>query len=677
MSLLLSLVLLAAVPAEAPAAAPSVAEQKPGTWVRRLAARPMEDVGLLPRLSYESSMAYDRRNRRVVMWGGHGLQCDSPQLDETWLYDPAANSWKPGASPRRPMGSCCVRDSTYDEVAGRVVQFEGHHGDHGWEFRRQKGAGLRASAPWLYDAAADRWLPCRPAFGPATRPYKALAYSPDHFITLLFSGEGQENDTWAYDSYANAWFDLNPPAKPPRFTGAGMCYDRRRRVFVMLDQATPRVGETPNPRGLWTFDPAAGAWKEYRPEHSPAANPNSVAVYDEAAGQAVCFAAEGSTETGKWKMRVWALDLDKPDWTEVTPEGPGPAYYNHGAAYVPDLNIHVVGPGHTNWDTGHPTVRETWTYRYKAGQAPGGLEAGAWSLSVNKDSVSILRVVPEPLPPGMTEVPKAALYRAEGELPWKLIWTEITPELPRIFTDKKVERGKVYWYRTKDGDWLSAPRRAQPTVPGCPLVAPKGEKEVEVSWAKSPAEMDVAGYNVYRARVKIKSASGGNLDRLAGPETFVKLNAEPLAEPRFADKTVDLAGPDQSGYKFALWAYHVRAVNLLGVESGPSPYALTIPDQLGAPEVAQALPGKVTLKWEPHPSEAVVGYNVYRITNTYEKPKRLNPEPVKATEFTDASLAGEAMRRYCVLAVDCLGQEGISSPEVWAFRKPTAHPLPD
>jgi hypothetical protein len=574
-----------------------------------------------------------------------------------------------------------VRDSTYDEVAGRVVQFEGHHGDHGWEFRRQKGAGLRASAPWLYDAAADRWTPMRPAFGPAPRPYKAIAYSPDHFITLLFSGEGQENDTWAYDSYANTWFDLNPPAKPPRFTGAGMCYDRKRRLFVMLDQATPRVGETPNPRGLWTFDPAAGAWKEYRPEHSPAANPNSVVVYDEAAGQAICFAAEGSTETGKWKMHVWALDLDKPDWSEVTPEGPGPAYYNHGAAYVPDLNIHVVGSGHTNWDTGHPTVRETWTYRYKEGKSQyWELSAGGWGLMPMRDSVSLFRVVPTPLKPDHVnpDANPPALYRAEGDQPWKLAWTEIAPEFGRLFEDRKVERGKIYHYQLKykEGNF-SAPRRAQPSVPACPVVSPKSENEVEVAWAANPEHEQVAGYNVYRARVKIKSASGGNLDRLAGPETFVKLNAEPVTERTFADKTVDLSGPDKSGYKFALYAYHVRAVNRLGVESGPSPYALTIPDQLGAPEVAQALPGKVTLKWEPHPSEAVVGYNVYRITDTYEKPKRLNPEPVKSPEFTDESLPGEAMRRYCVLAVDRLGQEGISSPEVWIFRKPTAHPLPD
>jgi hypothetical protein len=626
----------------------------------------MEDLGLLPRLSYESSMAYDRKNRRAVLWGGHGLMCDSPQLDETWLYDPAANTWKESAAPRRPMGSCCVRDAAYDEVAARVVQTEGHSGGHGWQFARQRGWGLRASAPWLYDAAADRWTPMRPGFGPSARPYKALAYSPDHFVTVMFSGEGQPNDTWAYDSYANTWFEMNPPAKPPAFLGPGMCYDRKRKVLVMLAPATPRVGEPASGRGLWTFDPAANAWKEYRPERSPAAGPNAVLVYDEVAERPLCFGAVAAAERGRWKMQVWALDLDKPDWTEVTPPGEGPAYYNHCAVYVPELNLHVIGPGHTNWETGHPTVRETWTYRHKEGSAPE--DGRQWLEAAITEKAAV--VIKQWMIPGT--VPPMTLYRAEGEQPWKLAWTEIKPPHEGWqFRDDKVERGKVYWYRVKALERFGPPLRAQPTVPACPLVAPKSEKEVELSWAKSP-EPDVVGYNLYRARVKVRSVSGGAASRLGGAETFVKLNAEPLAGTKFTDKTVDLAAAEPSGCKFAIYAYQVRAANRLGVESGPSPFALTIPEQLGAPEVAEAVPGKVTLKWDKHPSEAVVGYNLYRITATYEKAKRLNAEPVKGTEFTDDALAGEGMRRYTVLAVDRLGQEGIAAPEVWAFRKPTA-----
>ncbi|HOX08312.1 MAG TPA: hypothetical protein PK280_18100, partial [Planctomycetota bacterium] len=486
----------AAQPAPPPSPAPSLAEQQPGTWVRRLAARPMEDVGLLPRLSYESSLAYDRHNKVAVMWGGHGLQCDSPQLDETWIYDPAANAWRESAAPRRPMGSCCVRDSTYDEVAGRVVQLEGHSGGHGWQFIRHKGWGLRAGGPWLYDAAADRWAPMRPPFGPATRPYKALAYSPDHFVSLMFSGEGQKNDTWAYDSYANAWFEMGGAARPPACLGAGMVYDRKRKVFVMLAPAAPEVGKPANPRGLWTFDPATNLWKELRTEHSPAAGPNAVPVYDEAAATTLCFEAVEATEKGKWRMLVWALDLDKSDWADVTPAGAGPAYYNHAAVYAPELNIHIVGPGHTNWKTGHPTVRETWTYRHKEGKAPGPSPVRKFSVLTEEKAVAVRE---EPMPQRAYEA--STVFRAEGEYPWKLSWIELSPgfaaapenEGGMILRDAKVERGKVYWYRLKVGDQFTTPLRAQPAVPACPLVILKNERETEIAWAAN-AEKDLAGY---------------------------------------------------------------------------------------------------------------------------------------------------------------------------------------
>lgn len=652
-------------PPPPPAAAAPVAGQKAGTWVRRLAARPMEDVGKLPRLSYESSLAYDRKNRVAVMWGGHGLLCDSPQLDETWLYDPLANAWREGAPPRRPMGSCCVRDSTYDELAGRVVQLEGHSGGHGWQFTRHKGWGLRASTPWLYDAAADRWTPMRPAFGPGSRPYKALAYSPDHMITLMFSGEGQAPDTWAYDSQTNTWHDMNPVTKPPAVLGAGMCYDRRRKVFVMLANSTLRVGEPAGSCGLWTYDPATNAWKEYRPQHSPSAGPNSVLSYDEAAGQALCFSAV-EAGNGQWRMQVWALDLDKADWTEVTPAGEGPAYYNHAVCYVPELNIHVIGPGHTNWQTGHPTVRETWTFRHRDGKAPAGFAGATWSLET-EDKAAVINV---PVGQDLPAVP--VLLRAEGEQPWKLTWTEVDAKFPGMLRDEKVERGRVYWYRLKLGEQVTMPLCTRPSVPACPLVVPKGEKEVELSWPANP-EKDLVGYNVYRARVKVGAGAGGQVTRLGGVDAFVKLNAEPVALARYTDKAVDLAAAESGGSKYAVYAYHVRAVNKLGVESGPSPFALTLPEQPDAPRALEAA-GKLRLNWAKHPSPAVTGYNVYRIATTYEKPKKLNAEPLRETEFTDETLPGEAMRRYVLVPVDSLGQEGISSAEVWGFRKPTAQP---
>ncbi|MEX0715235.1 MAG: hypothetical protein WD066_01540 [Planctomycetaceae bacterium] len=50
-----------------------------------------------------------------------------------------------------------------------------------------------------------------------------------------------------------------------------------------------------------------------------------------------------------------------------------------------------------------------------------------------------------------------------------------------------------------------------------------------------------------------------------------------------------------------------------------------------------------------------------------QKALRLMDEPVAATRFTDAH-AGPGPRRYWIVAVDALGQEGIPSSGTWHNR---------
>jgi hypothetical protein len=47
---------------------------------------------------------------------------------------------------------------------------------------------------------------------------------------------------------------------------------------------------------------------------------------------------------------------------------------------------------------------------------------------------------------------------------------------------------------------------------------------------------------------------------------------------------------------------------------------------------------------------------------------RLTAEPIAATTFTDPS-AGKTTRRYHIVAVDVLGQEGLPSMPVWYERE--------
>jgi hypothetical protein len=148
-----------------------------------------------------------------------------------------------------------------------------------------------------------------------------------------------------------------------------------------------------------------------------------------------------------------------------------------------------------------------------------------------------------------------------------------------------------------------------------------------------------------------------------------KVDGMRLYAHRFRPEQLDAKGKP---YRFGVYAYRVRAVNALGVESGPSPYFLTIPSAVQwvfAKEDGE----QCHLKWAANPERGVKGYRVYRM----EGPKvngpgqpvtRLTAEPVTEARYTDAK-ASKDTKRYWVVAVDALGQEGIPSAPAWHYRQ--------
>ena len=186
-----------------------------------------------------------------------------------------------------------------------------------------------------------------------------------------------------------------------------------------------------------------------------------------------------------------------------------------------------------------------------------------------------------------------------------------------------------------------------------------------------PAGAAIAGYHVERARRGSRS-SEDQLERLkkqtAAARRAVRRRdpphrrihraspPQPLKEPTFTD-TASIspsrsASPAsrstsansassssiQSGqpYRFAVFAYRVRAVNAAGVESGPSPPFFTIPS---APQSLFSREDGATchLKWEANPEKALKGYRVYRMDGRYDKDAipRLTADPIAATTFSD------------------------------------------
>jgi fibronectin type 3 domain-containing protein len=261
-----------------------------------------------------------------------------------------------------------------------------------------------------------------------------------------------------------------------------------------------------------------------------------------------------------------------------------------------------------------------------------------------------------------------------------LLFAKVGAVQETAFEDQDATMGQTYFYTVRavaaDGTEGrdSGRARTQPRVLLKPIVSVLAADKVEIAWHKHPAK-DVVGYNVYRGLVAVRTVKKGtpaawkdNDPEYAEPlpvevrnlTGIKKLNDKVLTDTVFTDH-VDLGNPgdESNGYKYAVYAYIVRAVNQLGVESGPSPYALTIPSE-PANLFNREKSAMAELKWDANPEKGVAGYHVYKLEGTW-KIVRVTADPIKATTFTHKSDS----TRYWVVAVDALGQEGQPSSPVW------------
>jgi hypothetical protein len=275
------------------------------------------------------------------------------------------------------------------------------------------------------------------------------------------------------------------------------------------------------------------------------------------------------------------------------------------------------------------------------------------------------------------------IYRAQADEAWKADLVKIGEATATSYVDKDIERGKNYFYAVKAAGTarsspLSLRARTQPRVLGAPLVSVLAKDKVSVKWTKHPAS-DIVGYNLYRGVANVATVTKGapkawkdNDPEYATPQVvkindltrIERLNDKPLTETSFADG-IDLSvKPLNDDYAFGVFGYIVRAVNRLGVESGPSPYALTLPSEplnVLCREQGQT----AELKWDASREERIAGYHVYRLKGTWEI-ERVTKEPLRETTYRDE--AGSGIGRYWIVAIDALGQEGQPSSPAWFNR---------
>jgi hypothetical protein len=591
--------------------------QGANTWVKR---SPLPDAPRSPVLGYEGSFGYDPVGKKIIRWGGHTQSGGHEQMNETWTFDPFTAEFKLLETNTAPPGVCCAQQDVFEPVGGRFLRFRAFSGSHGWHWFRENY--LSNSSVWSLDPRLQQWHNMRPLPEPLVSPLRCASWDSDHHVVVVFGGENNSEGTLVYDPYDNTWTRKNPKVQPPFRSGGNMVYDSRRKRHVLFGAQFSDDAHT------WAYNLADNTWTDLKPKVQPPTKANdAVMAYD--AGHDVIVASVKSTgkENEQGIYETWVFDGTANTWKKMEPKDAPPGFGNRRRimAYIPDLNVTVmenyVNPAQKI--PGTDREQQMWTYRYAELKEP-----------VKSTAKPPVRTRP-PLVSGITA---SVLGPTRVKLAWqpstsKGIGYHVERAVVDVFSEDEIVRLR------KD----TAPL-AEPSVGGIRAIG-QFQRLTEKPLA-DPAYVDVA------------------LD-LSKPQP---IEGKPIFVHRFGKDQVDANGKK---YRFAVYAYRVRAVNDKGAESGPSPYVLTIPS---APEhlFSKEDGNDCHLQWQKNGEEGIKGYRVYRMESPRlngpgQKVTRVTDNPIAAATYLDKGI-GKAQRRYWVVAVDALGQEGQPSAPTWHYR---------
>jgi fibronectin type 3 domain-containing protein len=671
-------VLLAAVAAAAEEPHPLM------TWVKR---HPQEKTTgkPSPKMGYETTYGYDPLRKLLIRHSGHNQGGGGEQNSEVWTYDLDADVWALKEPNDAPPGVCCGQQNVFDDALRRFIRFPSFSGSHGWQSPRE--IYLKDSSVWTYDLDTNAWRVMRPCPEVWPSPLRGAAYDPELRVTVLHGGETSGHGTVVYDLYTNTWHAMKPAGGPDaNISQPGFTYDAVHRLFVLFGsqfQSDPRT---------WAYDLYKNKWRALNvKEHPPADKSCPVLAADTRNGIVLC------SVQGANGLETWALDVAKPAWRRLKlAREPDPSGgRNRVLIYLPDRNLFVL-------ENRTKDEQQVWTFRY-ADAPPAAPQATDLHVTTGPDSATLTWKAPQAAGVRYT------IYLWERDTPWA---TGLGPialvKKDTTFQHRGIKRGTTDFYQVRTVDDQGKEVAASPLVSTQPpvvidlLVSVPNARRAELEWKKPPAE-DIVGYYVERADVSVYSVlqvkrirdryrqtSDLAVGRIKAVGPFRRLTERPVEAPQFVDEAVDLASgqkepaepimafriprdqvnADAKPYRYATYAYRVIAVNRLGVESGPSPLVFTYPSAVQHVFSKEEAAGKTRLRWQPSREKSIPGYHVYRQDGRWDTDPivRLTANPIAATEFLDEN-AGEPTRRYEVVAVDALGQEGEPSQPVWSRRE--------
>jgi N-acetylneuraminic acid mutarotase len=266
-----------------------------GAWSYDLTANTwtkMTPTGASPSARASQAVALDPVANRLIVFGGFD---GAKYYNDLWAYDVTGNAWTAlsptGLSPAARQGHSLV----YDPDSKKMILFGGYDGS------------TQYNDTWAYDPAANTWADLKPSGDlPAARDSQAMAYDPDDKMILLFGGWSttrQFDDTWAYDPARNSWTTLKTADGAPTARALHqMVYDTAIKKLVLFGGGTSSAtfGDT------WLFDFPERSWiSAAAAGNPPPARAGHAMVYDSVTRDILLFG--GSNGIGTYFNDLWRL----------------------------------------------------------------------------------------------------------------------------------------------------------------------------------------------------------------------------------------------------------------------------------------------------------------------------------------------------------------------------------
>ena len=215
--------------------------------------------GPVPRAG--TAVAYDSGSGLVVLFGGAIGSCNYPvcadHIDDTWVYDPAANTWEERSPDISPPGRH-AHAMAYDSQSDRVVLFGGDTGS-AW-----------LGDTWAYDADADTWVEVTTEEAPWRVAQQAMAYDPVADRIVLWGGaEREESVVWTFDLESATWSSTTWDPAPEPAWDACLVWDAAAEQMLLIGGEGPttvQISASITAREVrlrdevWALDLDAGAW---------------------------------------------------------------------------------------------------------------------------------------------------------------------------------------------------------------------------------------------------------------------------------------------------------------------------------------------------------------------------------------------------------------------------------